>query len=106
MMSGKQLEAFVDGIVTCIKKTIEGPRVEGRFASVEARLESAETRLTQLAARPAVKYAGVWRSGAYCEGSIVTKSGGLWYATRTTGLTPGVPDSGWTLIVKSGGAER
>jgi hypothetical protein len=55
------------------------------------------------AAVPAVTWKGIHQADvAYLPGQLVTKSGGLWLATRETNATPGSNDSGWTLVCKAG----
>jgi hypothetical protein len=99
----KQLIKVIDhdttATVDVIKRILAGPRVDGRFAALEARLAALEVR-------PELKYCGAWRSDtSYSEGSLTTKSGGMWYAEACTDKMPGTVNSGWRLVVKSGGAE-
>jgi hypothetical protein len=62
-------------------------------------------RITAIESRPMVKYHGIHREdAAYEEGSLVTRQGGMWCATRTTRDTPGTDGSGWQLVVKQGKA--
>jgi hypothetical protein len=53
---------------------------------------------------PTPQYRGIFEDGPmYAAGSLVTKAGSLWLATRDTATVPGSgPSSGWTLIVKNG----
>ena len=45
---------------------------------------------------------GIFRTAhMYARGSFVTYGGGMWSAQRDTDRTPGTPDSGWRLAVKS-----
>jgi hypothetical protein len=85
-------------VVDTIKRTLDGPRIGGKFAEIEA-------RIAQLEARPLQKWAGVHVKGVqYSEASLVTHSGSLWVATATTNTTPGDAGSDWRLIVKKGHA--
>ena len=62
-------------------------------------------KLQQLEARPMQKWAGTFIAGQqYSEASLVTRSGSLWCARKTTTTVPGEPHSDWTLIVKKGDA--
>lgn len=74
--------------------------------SAPNRLDALEARLAALEHQPpAPRWLGVWRHGnEYSVGDLVTRSGGLWLACRPTSGKPGADDSGWSLIVKSGGA--
>jgi hypothetical protein len=66
------------------------------------RIERLEKRIAELEARPTVKYLGVYQQDkAYGSGSMVTASGGIWYANRATCDRPGSSDA-WTLAVKRG----
>jgi hypothetical protein len=52
-----------------------------------------------------VKYCGVHTAGTfYPEGSLTTRSGGLWHATTDMQDTPGANGSAWVLVVKRGQA--
>jgi len=53
-----------------------------------------------------LKFCGVYEPGAtYEPGSLVTRSGGLWHASKATRETPGA-SSDWSLCVKSKSLER
>jgi hypothetical protein len=55
--------------------------------------------------RSRVKYCGVFEYGTlYHEGSMVTRGGSIWYATKETREAPGEGQTSWTLAVKKGGA--
>ena len=74
---------------------------------IVANIKPLEQRIAALETRPAVKYCGTFEeSTGYPEGSMTTRSGGLWVATRATTATPGTDESGWLLVVKKGQAER
>ena len=68
-----------------------------RIKRIEARLANLEQR------PPAPRWCGIWRpDSGYTAGDLVTCSGGLWLAARSTSARPGTDDSGWSLVVKSG----
>jgi len=74
-----------------------------------SRIQALESRIATLEARPGLKWAGTHVAGAhYPESSIVTRSGGLWVATKATQRTPGTPEGidHWRLIVKGGTHSR
>jgi hypothetical protein len=72
---------------------------------VKAATAPLKVRLAALEARPTVKYFGVHQPDLlYDEGSLCTKGGSLWIATRHTAGRPGGDDSGWRLVVKEGRA--
>ncbi len=90
-------EQFADLVVVCMKDAIAGPKVGGRFESLEARIEALEQR-------PVPVYRGVHEQGkSYLANSLTTRSGSLWIAMQATTSVPGT-DSSWKLIVKKGGA--
>ena len=75
---------------------IAGPKIDGRFAALEARLAALE-------ARPHVKFCGPWDSAkSYSAGDAVVFQGGLWVCriAETTGR-PNQAFHAWTLAVKS-----
>ncbi len=91
-------DKLADLLVDHTLRVLNGPKVAGRFAALEARIKELESR-------PMLKYSGVWRSDhAYAEGHLTTHKGALWLAVHTTNLEPGTEASGFRLIVKSGGA--
>lgn len=49
-------------------------------------------------------YCGIWRSGGYERGDIVTHGGSAWHCERMTDVTPGTQgsDPDWRLMVKRG----
>ncbi len=50
---------------------------------------------------PLRAYAGIWREGrSYERGTLATRSGATWVATRSTMVQPGISDSGWKMISK------
>jgi hypothetical protein len=62
-------------------------------------------RLDKLEARPELKYCGVWVAGrTYSENSLVTQSGSLWIAKKTTAAYPGggAEPGSWQLCCKRG----
>ena len=94
-----QWRTLQDVILDSLKSVAD--KAEARSAALEARITALEARRSGGA-----QYCGIHEAGRlYAEGSLVTRSGGLWIATWATGQTPGGPDSGWKLIVKSGRVE-
>jgi hypothetical protein len=82
-------DVIADGIAQVLNKVL--PPLKARLAALEA--------------RPTVKYFGIHQPElVYEEGSLVTKGGSLWIATRSTAARPGGDDSGWRLVVKEGRA--
>ena len=76
-----------------------------RIVSLEVAAAELRAKNAQLEARPMPTYRGVYENGkAYAANSLVTRGGGLWFATEPTALTPGAAGGAWRLIVKSGGA--
>jgi hypothetical protein len=68
---------------------------ENEIAEIERRVAELE--------RSRVKYHGVHEHGVlYPEGSMVTRAGSLWYATKETREAPGEGATAWTLAVKRG----
>jgi phage shock protein A len=89
-------EELATVLVDVVKKAIE---------PLKARNAELEARIKQLEARPMMKWAGVHVTGTqYAEASLVTRSGSLWAATKTTSATPGDNSGDWRLIVKKGHA--
>ena len=90
--------ALADLLVDHTMRVLDGPKVGGRFAQLEA-------RIAHLEARPLQKWAGVHVTGMqYSEASLVTRGGSLWAAMETTTSTPGEAGGAWRLIVKRGHA--
>ena len=76
-----------------------------RTLRVSKRLLALEEKVRALEAASLPTYAGVYEAGkSYRQGSMVSRSGGLWLAVEPTDRTPGAGLSGWKLIVKSGAA--
>ena len=95
-------ESFADMVVTTIKSALDGPKVGGRIARLEAELAVARTDIELLKCRPLQKWAGTFVTGTrYSEASLITHHGSLWVATEATTSTPGTPGNAWRLIVKS-----
>ena len=64
-----------------------------------------EKRIGELEARPELKYCGVWVAGkTYQENMLVTHSGSLWIAKKTTASYPGgnAEPGAWQLCTKRG----
>ncbi len=96
-MSQIDPEQFADLVVVCMKDAIAGPKVGGRFESLEARVAELEQRPTPI-------YRGTHQQGkSYLANSLTTRAGSLWIALATTTTTPGT-DASWRLIVKQGKA--
>ncbi|CAN5681743.1 hypothetical protein BH24ACI4_BH24ACI4_13680 [soil metagenome] len=90
-------EQFADLLVEHSKRLIAGPKVGGRFESLEARIAALEER-------PIPTYRGTHEAAkTYASNSLVTRGGSLWIAMQATTSVPGT-DSSWKLIVKKGGA--
>ena len=82
-------------------KAIAPPIVE----ILKRTVDPLKARIAALEQRPTSKYCGIHQpEPVYEEGSLCTKGGSLWIATRQTAGRPGGDDSGWRLIVKSGTA--
>jgi hypothetical protein len=68
-------------------------------------LKKLEPRIAKLEERQ-VRFCGVHQIGAsYEPGSLVTKAGGLWHASKATRESPG-QSSDWSLCVKSKSLEK
>ena len=68
-------------------------------------IKALEARIAELEAKPPTpEYKGIYEDGlVYPRGTLTTRAGSLWLATRETATTPGSgPASGWQLIVKNG----
>ena len=99
-LSAKAVDEMATATVECIKRTVEGPRIAGRFEALEARIAALEAK------PPTVEYAGVFdEQKTYKCGQLVTRRGGLWLAQRETSQTPGMDPQSWRLVVKEGRAE-
>jgi collagen type III alpha len=48
------------------------------------------------------RHKGVWREGEYQRGDTAQQDGSIFLALRDTKQKPGMPDSGWLLVVKRG----
>jgi hypothetical protein len=71
----------------------------------EKKIKPLLKRIEELEARPELKYHGVWSAGkTYAENSLVTHSGSLWIAKKTTAAYPGgnAEPGSWQLCVKRG----
>lgn len=99
-MTTNDLEAMMRGIAPVIQ--------EYTAKAIQAATSPLLARVAALEARPGVEYAGVYDAAkTYAEGQLVTRSGGLWLALRTsTNLLPGSDPAFWKLVVKSGEAPR
>jgi hypothetical protein len=73
--------------------------------AVDAIMAAVESRIAAVEARPSVKYCGVHEPGrSYAAGSLTTRQGSLWCATKSTSDVPGEGRTDWLLVVKRGGA--
>jgi hypothetical protein len=72
-------------------------------AHIENIVRPLEQRITELEARPSLKYSGVFDAGRqYGPGEFTTFRGSLWHCNETThGETPGTGTK-WVLAVKHG----
>lgn len=92
------VEAFADAVIDTIARTLDGPRVGGRFTALEQRLAALEQK-------PFVKFAGTWHADTcYDPGSAVVHHGGLWICTAATRGEPSKDFVSWQLAVKRGAA--
>lgn len=90
-MTFKDLQDITRGIAPVLKD----------YVSKE--LEPLRKRILELEQRPDVAWKGVWQENtAYVAGALITRRGGLWLATRSTGDRPGDDNSGWRLVCKEG----
>ncbi len=88
---------FATVVVTTIRKSLDGPLVAGRFATIEA-------RILQLEARPVPVYRGTYEeSKGYPANCLVTYASTLWRSMMPTSSAPG-SDPSWQLAVKKGDA--
>jgi alkylhydroperoxidase family enzyme len=95
--SGELSDVFVDLIAMPIAK-IRRSIQENEIAELRRQVEDLE--------RTRVKYHGVHEYGVlYPEGSMVTRGGSVWYATKETREAPGEGQTSWTLAVKRGDAK-
>jgi hypothetical protein len=90
------LKDLANAVAGGITAAVDGPRVAGKIATLEARIAALESR-------PQLTWAGVHAAGTtYPECALVTRGGSLWLAQRTTATTPGSEGSDWRLVVKQG----
>lgn len=75
--------------------------IKNKLSGHSAQIQALDARVKQLEARPLPKWMGTWEERSYFEGNLVTRSGGLWLATKNTAATPGDESGEWRLIVKS-----
>jgi hypothetical protein len=69
---------------------------------VEKVTQPLRNRITELEAKPEMKYHGTWsEKTSYPVGSFVTDGGSLWHCNKRTTERPGTCE-GWTLAVKRG----
>lgn len=101
-------DQIADVIVNAVKLAVAP--LKARIAALEAKADGTgardyDARIKALEDRPALRYGGVYESGVtYREGTLVTRSGGLWLALKDTSRQPGTAPDDWRLVVKSGGA--
>ena len=100
------MTGIVSTAVDLVMNTLCTLRVSKRSLTIEARLAA-------LDAMALPHYEGIFESGKMCgQGSLVTRSGGLWLATANTDDTPGgattarsTNAAGWTPHPPGGAAE-
>jgi hypothetical protein len=101
------LEAKVARLEAALSSCVQWSELPKFVAAAfrEVGIPSTAARLDKLEARPELKYCGVWVAGkTYQENMLVTHSGSLWIAKKSTAAYPGggaEPDS-WQLCVKRG----
>ena len=95
-MNSSDLDALARAVTTPMRDF-----VTNLFTSTTKRIESLEKRLSDLEARPEMRYAGVFEAErVYRAGETVTSNGSLWCALKTP---PGdIPGPGWQLCAKKG----
>jgi hypothetical protein len=90
---------IADAIVDALTKALAGPRVSGRFAQLESRVNALE-------ARPSIKFAGTFQGGrSYEPGDTVIHQSALWICKAATTGTPSKDFVGWQLALKKGDAK-
>jgi hypothetical protein len=67
----------------------------------DARIAALENRVSALEG-DRLSYVGVWETGEYVRGNVVTHGGSLWHCNAPTRETPGNGSRDWTLCVKRG----
>jgi hypothetical protein len=101
------LEAKVARLEAALSSCIQWSELPKFLAAAfrEVSIPTMAARLDKLEARPELKYCGVWVAGkTYAENSLVTQSGSLWIAKKTTAAYPGggAEPGSWQLCVKRG----
>ena len=87
-------------VVDTIVKAVDGPRVGGLLAQLEARIAKLETK-------PFVKFCGTFEGGkSYDPGDAVVHASALWICRASTSGTPSKDFVGWQLALKKGDAGR
>src|SRR5262245_23556808 len=73
-----------------------------RIRALEAKLADLTRRVAAIEARPAIQYAGVWRTGQrYTRGAACTHDGALWICEHdSVDERPGNGATAWRLAVK------
>ena len=90
--------SLAEMIVDTITKAVDGPRIGGRLAQLEARLAQLETK-------PFVKFCGTFEGGkSYQPGDAVVHQSALWICKAATSGTPSKDFVGWQLALKRGDA--
>jgi hypothetical protein len=69
---------------------------------VEKVTQPLRNRITELEAKPEMKYHGIWsEKTSYPVGSFVTDGGSVWFCSKRSTERPGTSDS-WQLACKRG----
>ena len=88
-------EEFADLVVGAIKIAVDGPKIGGRLAQLEARL--AELEQTTL------KAATTWEPGkAFAKNDTIQRDGSLWQCVETHGAGEAFNHAYWKLLIKRG----
>ena len=91
-------DKLADLLVDHTLRVLNGPKVAGRFAALEARIAQLETK-------PFVKFCGTFQGGtAYHPGDAVVHQSALWICKAATSGTPSKDFVGWQLALKRGDA--
>ena len=105
----ESVEQFMDAVEERVEALEQEARTEIRKATAEIR-ESLAKEVSKQGQPvpeghpddvPVRSWAGVWHEGReYERGTLATRAGATWLATRPTMVQPGVGDSGWKMISK------
>ena len=90
-------DKLADLLVDHTSRALDGPRVAGRFAALEARIAQLETK-------PFVKFCGTFQGHGLFPGDAVVHQSALWICKAATSGTPSKNFVGWQLALKRGDA--